>query len=152
MSCQCDADLDEDFSFLQPLDLITKDVNELKKVINERRKKLQKDRNKESEKGTEGDHGRVREKERQEREKECEKDKEKVENLKEPEQHHENQTSGEMVTAQEDKLNVKHEENGTLGGNHLFPGVYIVFYQSVLCSMFCISCSVAALFFINVFL
>lgn len=112
----CDADLDEDFSFLQPLDLITKDVNELKKVINERRKKLQKDRNKESEKGTEGDHGRVREKERQEREKECEKDKEKVENLKEPEQHHENQTSGEMVTAQEDKLNVKHEENGALGG------------------------------------
>ncbi|XP_016201679.1 WD40 repeat-containing protein HOS15 isoform X1 [Arachis ipaensis] len=73
----CDADVDEDFSLLQPMDLITKDVHELRKMISERRRKQQKDRNKESEKEHEGERRRVREKERREREKECEKDREK---------------------------------------------------------------------------
>ncbi|KAI4315018.1 hypothetical protein L6164_027869 [Bauhinia variegata] len=109
----CDTDLDEDFSFLQPLDLITKDVHELRQMINERRKKLQKDRNEDSRKENEGEHARAREKER---EKECENDREKVENDKEREQHHENHTDREMVIDQEDKVAVKHEENGALGG------------------------------------
>ena len=74
LACQCDADLDEDFSFLQPLDLITKDVHELRKMVNERRKILQKNRNKESEKENEGGRGWLKEKGRHEREKECEKD------------------------------------------------------------------------------
>ncbi|AES94614.2 WD40 repeat-containing protein HOS15 [Medicago truncatula] len=135
----CDADFDEDFSFLQPLDLITKDVHELKKIINERRRKLQKGKNKESEKEHDGDRGLTREKETHEREKECEKDKEKVENHKEQELQNENQTSREMVSDQEDKVNgakkedkvngtkkedskkedkvkVKHEEDGAFGG------------------------------------
>ncbi|TKY70620.1 F-box/WD repeat-containing protein TBL1XR1 [Spatholobus suberectus] len=112
----CDADPDEDFSFLQPLDLITKDVHELRKMVNERRKKLQKDRNEESEKEHEGGQGWIKEKERHEREKECEKDGEKAENLKEQEQQHDNQTSREMVTDQEDKVTVKHAENEAFGG------------------------------------
>ncbi|KAL2333481.1 hypothetical protein Fmac_014694 [Flemingia macrophylla] len=70
----CDADLEEDFSFLQPLDLITKDVHELRQMISERRKKLQKERKKEFEKEHEGERVRAREKERREREKEVEKD------------------------------------------------------------------------------
>jgi len=145
LAYQCDADFDEDFSFLQPLDLITKDVHELKKMINERRRKLQKGKNKESEKEHDGDRGLTREKETHEREKECEKDKEKVENHKEQELPNENQTSREMVSDQEDKVNgakkedpkkedkvnstkkedkvkVKHEEDGAFGGNHLFNG------------------------------
>ncbi|KAK4260129.1 hypothetical protein QN277_003286 [Acacia crassicarpa] len=112
----CDADLDEDFSFLQPLDLITKDVHELRQMIIERRKKLQKDQNKDPEKESEVERGRVREKERHEKEKACEKDREKVENDKEIELLHEHQTGREMVTDQEDKPTVKHEENGTFGG------------------------------------
>ncbi|KAG5028884.1 hypothetical protein JHK87_012398 [Glycine soja] len=70
----CDADLEEDFSFLQPLDLITKDVHELRQMISERRKKLQKERKKEFEKEHEGERVRVREKDRREREKEVEKE------------------------------------------------------------------------------
>jgi len=136
LAYQCDADFDEDFSFLQPLDLITKDVHELKKMINERRRKLQKGKNKESEKEHDGERGLTIEKETHEREKEREKDKEKVENHKEQELQNENQISREMVSDQEDKVNgtkkedakkedkvkVKHEEDGAFGGNHLFNG------------------------------
>ncbi|XP_027361139.1 WD40 repeat-containing protein HOS15-like isoform X1 [Abrus precatorius] len=119
----CDAEVDEDFSFLQPLDLITKDVHGLRKMVNERRKKLYKDRNKESEKEHEGGRGWVREKERHEREKDCEKDGEKVENHKEQEQQHENPTGREMVTDEEDWVTVDHEENEAFRGNHLFNGI-----------------------------
>ncbi|XP_061341149.1 WD40 repeat-containing protein HOS15-like isoform X2 [Gastrolobium bilobum] len=112
----CDADIDEDFSLLQPLDLITKDVQELRKIISERRKKLQKDKSKEPGKEHEGERGRVREKERHQREKECEKERAKVENHKEHEQQHENQNGREMVADQEDKVTLKHEENGAFGG------------------------------------
>jgi hypothetical protein len=149
---QCDADYDEDFSFLQPLDLITKDVHELKKMINERRRKLQKGKNKESEKEHEGDRGRVREKERHEKEKESEKDKDKVENHKEQELHNENQITRDMVSDQEDKVNgikkedkvngakkedkvnVKLDENEAFGGNHLFNGFGLHYLLSK-CSM-----------------
>ncbi|XP_050906823.1 WD40 repeat-containing protein HOS15 [Lathyrus oleraceus] len=111
----CDADFDEDFSFLQPLDLITKDVHELKKMINERRRKLHKGKNKEPEKEHDGDRGRVREKEKHEREKECEKDKEKVENKKEQEPLSENLISKEMVSDQEDKVNGAKKEDKVNG-------------------------------------
>lgn len=115
LAYQCDADFDEDFSFLQPLDLITKDVHELKKMINERRRKLHKGKNKEPEKEHDGDRGRVREKEKHEREKECEKDKEKVENKKEQEPLSENLISKEMVSDQEDKVNGAKKEDKVNG-------------------------------------
>ena len=47
---QSDADIDEDFSFIQPIDLITKDVNELRRMVREKRRSSRKDREKESEK------------------------------------------------------------------------------------------------------
>eukprot|EP00256_Glycine_max_P057437 XP_014625280.1 WD40 repeat-containing protein HOS15 isoform X2 [Glycine max] len=157
----CDADLEEDFSFLQPLDLITKDVHELRQMISERRKKLQKERKKEFEKEHEGERVRVREKDRRERDKEVEKDRrerekevekdrrerekevekdrrekekevekerrerqkevvkdrEKVENDKEREQQHGDQTVRKMVIDHEDRVPVvKLEENGAVGG------------------------------------
>ncbi|KAF3619083.1 hypothetical protein FXO38_33077 [Capsicum annuum] len=41
-----DTDMDEDFQFLQPIDLIMKDVYELHKIIKEKKEKLQKERKK----------------------------------------------------------------------------------------------------------
>lgn len=132
----CDADLDEDFSLLQPLDLITKDVHELRQIISERRKKLHKERSKELEKENEAERGRARDKERHHREKEFEKDREKerVKIAKEREQQHVSKTDKEVVRDQDkvsakhevktdkevvrdqDKVTVKHEVNGTVRG------------------------------------
>lgn len=115
----------EDFSFLQPLDLITKDVYELRKIINEKRKNLQKDRDKDKEldREHEGERARIRDKERHEREKEREKDKERAEKEKERaekdkerEKQHEDHTDREMVTDVEDKVIVKPEDNGVFAG------------------------------------
>lgn len=86
-------------------------MHELGKMVNERRKKLHKDRNKKSEKEHEGGRGWVKGKERHERAKECEKDRDQAENLKELEQKRGNQTSKELVTDQ--------EQNKAFGGNHL---------------------------------
>jgi|UniRef100_A0A2N9FDX2 transducin (beta)-like 1 len=124
-----DTVLDEDFSFLQPLDLITKDVYELRQIINEKRKNLQKDRDKDKDKDKElnreheGERARIRDKERHEREKERhekekerEKDKERTEKDKEQEKQHVDHTDRETVADQEDKDNVKPEDNGVFGG------------------------------------
>ncbi|PPD75340.1 hypothetical protein GOBAR_DD27739 [Gossypium barbadense] len=81
-----DVEMDEDFSFLQPLDIITKDH--------------------------EAERGRVREKERHEKE-EREKEREKAESNKEPEKQPEELADGDMVMDQEDKDAIGHEENGT---------------------------------------
>ncbi|KAG2724289.1 hypothetical protein I3760_01G009600 [Carya illinoinensis] len=113
--------MDEDFSFLQPLDLITKDVYELRQIIKEKRKVLQKEKDKDKDKDKElgreheGERGRIRDKERHEREKELEKDKERTDKDKDREKQHEEQTNREMVTDQEDKVEVKLEDNKVLG-------------------------------------
>lgn len=46
---------DDDFSFLQPLDLITKDVDQLRKIIRDRKKNIEKEKGerKEKHKGSE---------------------------------------------------------------------------------------------------
>ena len=66
---QSDADIDEDFSFLQPMDLITKDVNELRRLVKERRRTVRKDREKESEKERDRERKRGRDSRRQDRDK-----------------------------------------------------------------------------------
>ncbi|XP_065873556.1 WD40 repeat-containing protein HOS15 isoform X2 [Euphorbia lathyris] len=123
-----DGDVDEDFSFLQPLDLITKDVYELRQIIKDRRKNSHKDRDKDKEKEKEKEkdkelekehekeRSRVREKDRHEREKDSEKDRERVEKEKERAKQHADNTDREMVAEQVDKNNVKHDENGISGG------------------------------------
>lgn len=124
-ACQSDADVDEDFSFLQPLDLITKDVYELRQMIKDKKKNLHKDRDKEKHKDKEFEReheresARVREKDRLEREKESEKDRERVEKEKERDKQHENNADREMVPDQADKNNVKHEENGNSAGEFI---------------------------------
>ncbi|KAJ4714791.1 F-box-like/WD repeat-containing protein [Melia azedarach] len=111
-----DVDMDEDFSFLQPMDLITKDVHELRQMVRDRKKSLNRDRDKEKEvdKEHEGERSRAKEKERHDKEKEREKDKERVE--KEREKQPENQTDREMLTVKVEKVNEKPEENGVPGG------------------------------------
>lgn len=120
-----DADMDEDFSFLQPLDLITKDVHELRQIIRDKRRNLQrdreKDRDKEPDREIEGDRGRVREKEKHEKEKdrenrEKEREKVKKEKEKEREKQSEDHADREMVMDQEEKDTVKNEENVLPGG------------------------------------
>ena len=110
--------MDEDFSFLQPLDIITKDVNQLRQIIKEKRKNIQKDRDKDKEVDWEheGERGRVREKERHKREKEREKESGKAEGNKEQERQPEELADRDMVMDQEGKNAVKHEENGTSVG------------------------------------
>ncbi|PHT32796.1 hypothetical protein CQW23_29133 [Capsicum baccatum] len=73
-----DPDMDEDFQFLQPIDLITKDVYELHKIIKEKKKKsfgkknigerIYKDSN-DHEMELEREPAREREKEKQQKEK-----------------------------------------------------------------------------------
>ncbi|KAA8522626.1 hypothetical protein F0562_013013 [Nyssa sinensis] len=111
-----DTDVDEDFSFLQPLDLITKDVYELRQMIKEKKKNQQKCREKEVDREREGECGRARERESQDREKEREKDRERTEKDKEREKQHEDHNDREMFMVQEDMVNGKHEENGISGG------------------------------------
>ncbi|KAB2004686.1 hypothetical protein ERO13_D11G204300v2 [Gossypium hirsutum] len=72
-----DVETDEDFSFLHPLDIITKDVNQLQQLVKERRKNRDKDRDREVEREYEGERGQVIEKEIQEKEKEHDKDRKK---------------------------------------------------------------------------
>ncbi|XP_041001497.1 WD40 repeat-containing protein HOS15-like isoform X2 [Juglans microcarpa x Juglans regia] len=114
-----DMDVDEDFSFLQPLDLITKDVYELRKIIKEKRKTLHKvrDKDRELDKEDEDEHAQIRDKERHEEEKEHNKDKERTEKDKDGEkQLDEQQASRKMVIDdQENRVQVKPENNGVLG-------------------------------------
>lgn len=126
--------MDEDFSLLQPLDLIQNDVNQLRQLIKDRKKNLQKDRDKDKELEKEKEHEgererertRVREKERLEREKEFEKSRERVEKnkevekSKEQEKHHKDHSDRDRVTEQEERVHVKHEENGASEGNERF--------------------------------
>ncbi|XP_074303689.1 WD40 repeat-containing protein HOS15 [Silene latifolia] len=74
-----DADVDEDFSFIQPMDLITKDVNELQRMVKEKRKSLRKDREKESEKERDRERKKGRDNRRLDREKDHVKDGERKE-------------------------------------------------------------------------
>ncbi|KAK4776262.1 hypothetical protein SAY86_004950 [Trapa natans] len=119
-----DIDVDEDFSLLDPLDLITKDVYELRKIIREKRKTLQKDRDKEKDRYKEKDvdrepeaeRSRAREKDRIEREKEHEKERERKEKDKEQQKQREDHKEKEMAIDEEGRDNMKPEENGTSTG------------------------------------
>lgn len=129
-----DTDVDEDFSFIQAEDLITKDVYQLRQMIREKKKNLLKESDKDPEfdRECEVERGRAREKERlerekekqdrekerKEREKEREKEKETVNKNKEDEkQHEEDHAVREMVTEQYDnKAKIKQEDNVASGG------------------------------------
>ncbi|GFQ01534.1 F-box-like/WD repeat-containing protein tbl1xr1 [Phtheirospermum japonicum] len=125
-----DLDPDEDFQFLHPLDLITKDVNELRKVIKDKKENTQRDKSKGKEKenienGREHDRGfavekdkelaREKENEKQQREKEKERDRDRMEKEKAKEKEKPcEDVSGVNHTG--DEINSRLEENGTGGG------------------------------------
>ncbi|XP_022895431.1 WD40 repeat-containing protein HOS15-like [Olea europaea var. sylvestris] len=80
-------DEDEDFSLLKPLDLIRKDVNELHKIVKDRKKNQQEAGGKELDRGHEGENMHKEDKdkdgknmEKQDMEIECGNDKDRVEN------------------------------------------------------------------------
>jgi transducin (beta)-like 1 len=123
--------MDDDFSFLQPLDLITKDPYELQKIIKAKKENLQKDRHEENGKHhneynqeNEREHAQEREKEKKGREKEQEQDKEKIEKDREQEKGKDKEKSqqdhfsGEKC---EDKVIMEYEENGAFGGDLRLP-------------------------------
>ena len=141
--------MDEDFQFLQPLDLITKDVHELQKIIKEKKENLQRDKPNEKEKddlenGQEHEHEPSKEREKEKQQKEKEQEREKIdkdrerEKGKEKEKVHEDLTDTKMVvdttgTKMEmvvdtidtkmvvDSSGPRHEEDGINGGNlHYF--------------------------------
>ncbi|KAF7140429.1 hypothetical protein RHSIM_Rhsim06G0058000 [Rhododendron simsii] len=119
LSCS-DTEMEDDFSFLQPLDLITKDVYELRKIIKEKKENLQQDRPRDIDKDTnetdrehEREHAHTKEKEKPQREKEKEQDRGRVEKHKEQkgkgkEKPHEDH----IDSKQGDKVIIRHEENG----------------------------------------
>ncbi|KAI3773740.1 hypothetical protein L1987_48271 [Smallanthus sonchifolius] len=76
-----DSDIDEDFSFIQPIDLITKNVYELQQMINEKKQNVKKAKNREKAKNNmeaEQEHSREKDKETsREKEKEHSREKEK---------------------------------------------------------------------------
>ncbi|PKA49771.1 hypothetical protein AXF42_Ash004312 [Apostasia shenzhenica] len=92
-------DGDDDFSFLQPLDLITKDVDELRRIIKEKKEKIEKERDVEKEKRERDreNHERVKDKVEKDKEQEREKDKEKQ---------HKEQRDKDVAEDYEDKMKV----------------------------------------------
>ncbi|KAM7250621.1 hypothetical protein ACFE04_022504 [Oxalis oulophora] len=99
------SDADEDFSFLQPLDLITKDVNQLQDIIKEKKKYLRRDNNgkdKEFEVEHVKDNGQTRENVKM-------KGKEAKEKEIEREKPHEGPLDREIMD-QDDKENIQHED------------------------------------------
>ncbi|MCD7470778.1 hypothetical protein HAX54_010888 [Datura stramonium] len=120
-----DTDRDEDFQFLQPLDLITKDVYELKKIIKEKKEKLQKDKprrkdkaNTDRERDREREPAREREKEKQQKEKERERDRGRSEKNKEKEKRKDKDKPREDIMDSKlsgEKEAARHEENRKAG-------------------------------------
>ncbi|KAF8101482.1 hypothetical protein N665_0205s0073 [Sinapis alba] len=75
-----EMETEEDFSFFQPLDLISKDVKELQEMLRERKRKerdkeKEKDKSKDNDREVEGERSRLKEKDRHEKLKEREREK-----------------------------------------------------------------------------
>lgn len=116
--------MDEDFQFLQPLDLITKDAEELQKIIKEKKESLQRDKPRGKNKDVENDPGlenapsKGKEREKQQRDKE--QDREKTDKDKERDKGKEKEKVQEGLTEIRmggDKLGSRHDENGHGEGN-----------------------------------
>ncbi|KAK1317660.1 Protein SPA1-RELATED 3 [Acorus calamus] len=121
LSCN-EADVEDDFSFIEPFDLITKDVNELRKIVNEKKAKLQKELEKDKEKDKDIVRAPEQEKEcevdreRQEREREQSRDRVNVEKDRDQEREKEKQHVEQSDRVHEDKVKGKLDDNGISGG------------------------------------
>ncbi|CAL0319044.1 unnamed protein product [Lupinus luteus] len=116
-----DADMDEDFSFIQPLDLITKDPNELHNMVKAKKENLRQHKiesNKTVNEDNTREHLQGKERERKEREHELGMEKIRLEKEREKEKGvlevlHPDQNHTEI---HEDKIVVENIENGVHGG------------------------------------
>ncbi|KAK9053932.1 hypothetical protein SSX86_025007 [Deinandra increscens subsp. villosa] len=111
-----DSDIDEDFSFIQPIDLITKNVYELQQMINEKKQNVQKSKSREKNKGNrehEQEHSREKDKEHsREKEKEHSREKEKEhakerEKEKEQERVRDREKERQRVREKEKKIEIE---------------------------------------------
>lgn len=122
---QSDTDVDDDFSFLQPLDLITKDAYELQRIVKEKKENLQKDKSETNEKDNETKQKSEMEnaREREDKEKKAvdqEENHDKEMTLKEPEEDKEKTDVDHHGAVKSEQ--VEHEENnGDHGGNLSLP-------------------------------
>ncbi|XP_062184141.1 WD40 repeat-containing protein HOS15-like [Phragmites australis] len=117
-----DEEVEKDFALLEPLEIITKDVEELQQIVKKRRReRFQSDR--ENDKGKEKDRieeherrpGGEREKDRHDKEKELEREKDRAERDREQEKEKEKEREKEKQhTDRIDK--VKNEEDIVVGG------------------------------------
>ena len=99
LDLQSDADMDDDLSFLQPLDFITKDANQLHKIVREKKDEMNAANN-ESKPESEPEKARQLEEETIEKEEEEDQD----------------------DKSDKEKSNQDHiQENGTCGGNLRYP-------------------------------
>ncbi|XP_055821413.1 WD40 repeat-containing protein HOS15-like [Solanum dulcamara] len=120
-----ETDMDEDFKFLEPLDLITKNVYELQTIIKEKKEKLQKDKPRRKDKANtdhKRDHkrepAREMEKEKQQKKKGREWNRERSEKNKEKEKHNDKEKPREDIIDSKQsgqKEAAGHEENGKAG-------------------------------------
>ncbi|XP_048493674.1 WD40 repeat-containing protein HOS15 isoform X2 [Beta vulgaris subsp. vulgaris] len=117
LSCS-DVDKDDNFALLQPLDLITKDIDELQKIINEKKESLwdhkHKEKDKDHEHGCDNVHESKRENQRTEK---GEQDKERAQIDREQAKRKEKpQDIQADVKFHEDKFGIQIEVNETSGG------------------------------------
>lgn len=117
-----DADMDEDFQLLQPLDLITKDVDELQKIIKEKKENLIREQPRGKEKDAvendrehEREPSKEREKEKQQKEKD--RDRERTEKERERDKGKDKEKPHEEILdikESGDRIGIKQEENGNV--------------------------------------
>ncbi|XP_062021709.1 WD40 repeat-containing protein HOS15-like isoform X2 [Rosa rugosa] len=96
-----DADMEDDFSFLQPLDFITKDAYQLQKIVREKKDRMNAANNES--------------KQESEREVEVERKEEEIRDDK-SEKHREQEIGKEEEKSNQDRSEMEPEENGTGGG------------------------------------
>lgn len=140
---------------MQPLDLITKDFHELRRIIKEKKESLERDQNKGKEKSKdsnrENEHELAygKEKEVVEREKEKEEGKDKIEKGKEQENYkdkdkdrqQEQHAEKESVREHEDKIELKTKEHGISDGTWtLSSDLRVVYSIMAIVMIFSVEC------------
>ncbi|XP_020698169.1 WD40 repeat-containing protein HOS15 [Dendrobium catenatum] len=100
---------DDDFSFLQPLDLITKDVSELQRIMKDKKQNLLKEREAEKER-------REKDRDKQERDRDKVEKVKELEREKDREKQHKDQKESFAEDLDDNKAKGKSEENGVCGG------------------------------------
>ncbi|KAJ8453291.1 hypothetical protein Cgig2_008175 [Carnegiea gigantea] len=141
-----DADLDDGFSLLQPLDLITKDIYELQKIIKEKKRSIEDDKHKERDKVRECELDYAHESDMDKRTKEkAEPDKDRTQKDKELKVKDEEKLQVNFAATKpcEDEGIIPNEGNETSGGAEAEPMDISTNTESIPCEIS--SCDVTVL-------